>query len=176
MEANRSERIARLPATIGLVAFDFDGVLTDNRVIVGVDGSEQVICSRADGMGVTLLREAGIEMVVLSSEPHPVVQSRCAKLGVPAYQGLTRKVDTLRALLAERDLEPANVVFVGNDVNDAECLALAGCAVVPADAHPAVLPLADIVLTCAGGRGAVRELADLILEAGKGLSRKASVA
>jgi|GEM_PF-3000020 len=155
----------RLPPRIGLVAMDFDGVLTDDRVIVGEDGREQVICSRADGLGLTLLIEAGFEAVILSSETNPVVTARARKLNIPVHQGLGlgKKHETLRKIAADRNVRLTEVVYIGNDVNDAECLRLAGCAVVPADAHPHVVGLADIVLTRPAGRGAIRELADMIL-------------
>ncbi len=145
---------------------DFDGVLTDDRVIVAQDGTESVICSRSDGLGLGMLRDAGIDAVILSAEPNPVVTARGRKLGIPVYQGLALdgKHETLLKIAAERNVALADVVFIGNDVNDAQCLRLAGCAVVPADAHPQVMGLADIVLTKPGGHGAVRELIDLILK------------
>ena len=152
-----------LPDRISLLALDFDGVLTDGRVIVGQDGSESVICSRADGMGIGLLRRAGLAIVILSTEPNPVVAARGRKLGLPVFQGLEDKAGRLREIVKQRGIDLAEVVFVGNDVNDVQCLRLAGCGVVPADAHPEAAAHADIVLTKPGGRGAVRELADLIL-------------
>jgi N-acylneuraminate cytidylyltransferase len=155
----------RLPEQVGLLVLDFDGVLTDDRVIVHQDGSESVICSRSDGMGVDLLRRAGLDVVILSTEPNPVVSARGRKLGVPVFQGLDNKMDKLGELVEQRNLDWADVVFVGNDVNDVECLKRAGCGVVPADAHPAAVPHAKIVLSKPGGRGAVRELAELILTA-----------
>ena len=155
-----------LPAKVALLAMDFDGVLTDDRVIVAQDGTESVICSRSDGLGLGLLRDAGIDTVILSAEPNPVVIARGRKLGIPVHQGLSldKKHEALQRFAAERDISLSDVVFIGNDVNDARCLELAGCGVVPVDAHPDVLPLADIVLTKRGGYGAVRELADLILK------------
>lgn len=152
-----------LPAAISLLAMDFDGVLTDDRVIIGADGSEFVVCSRSDGLGLARLRRAGIDSVILSSETNPVVTARGRKLGVRVHQGLEDKADAFRGILRERCADPATVVYVGNDVNDAGCLEIAGVAVVPADAHPDVKALADIVLTRRGGHGAVRELVDLIL-------------
>lgn len=121
--------MSRLPANIGLVALDFDGVLTDDRVIVGQDGSESVVCSRSDGLGIALLRHAGVPVVILSTEPNPVVTARADKLGVPVFQGLKDKAQTLGHLLRERAVDPADVVYVGNDVNDGGCLKLVGCAV-----------------------------------------------
>lgn len=152
-----------LPARVELVALDFDGVLTDNYVLVGADGAEFVRCSREDGMGIALLQAAGVPVVVLSSERHPVVAARCRKLGVECHASLIDKGQALRELLQQRKILSENVVFVGNDVNDIECLRLAGCGLVVADAHPAAVQVATAMLARPGGRGAVRELCDLLL-------------
>ncbi len=155
-------RRACLPDPVRLLVLDFDGVLTDNRVWVDQDGRESVACSRGDGMGLSRLRQLGIPVLVLSKEQNPVVAARCRKLQLPCYHGIDDKAPLLRQLAAERDIPLSHVVYVGNDVNDAECLQIVGCGVVVADAHPAVRPLAQLILTSAGGFGAVRELCDLI--------------
>ncbi|HSB67049.1 MAG TPA: acylneuraminate cytidylyltransferase [Anaerolineales bacterium] len=152
-----------LPRQVDLVVFDFDGVMTDDRVWVDQAGDESVAANRSDGMGIAALRQSGIPMVVLSTEPNPVVTARCRKLEIPAIQGLADKASALQHLLQERQLDPTHVVYLGNDRNDLPCFPLVGCAVVVADAHPDVLPHADIILTRRGGHGAVRELCDRIL-------------
>jgi YrbI family 3-deoxy-D-manno-octulosonate 8-phosphate phosphatase len=154
-----------LPGQVSLVIFDFDGVMTDDRVWVDQDGRESVAANRRDGLGIAMLRKAGIPMVVLSTEPNPVVNARCRKLELPFLQGLSDKPAALRRLLEERKLDPSHVVYLGNDVNDLPCFPLVGCAVVVSDAHPDVISQADIVLTQRGGHGAVRELCDTILHA-----------
>jgi YrbI family 3-deoxy-D-manno-octulosonate 8-phosphate phosphatase len=146
-----------------LVVFDFDGVMTDNRVWVGEHGDEWVACNRSDGLGLEQLRRLGLDLFVLSTEPNPVVASRCRKLGLPFEQGVQNKGDRFRNLLQERGLAPADVIYVGNDINDADCMRIAGCSVAVADAHPDVRRTADITLTHAGGHGAVRELCDRLV-------------
>jgi N-acylneuraminate cytidylyltransferase len=163
MPADRRKPTSALPVSIDLVVFDFDGVLTDNRVLVFPDGGEAVACDRGDGLAISRLRQAGIPTFVLSSEVNPVVASRCRKLALECLQGVDDKLSALRRFAETRRAALANTVYVGNDVNDLACLRAVGCAVVPADAHPSVLPHAHIVLSRAGGRGAVRELCDLIL-------------
>jgi N-acylneuraminate cytidylyltransferase len=153
-----------LPKQVELVVFDFDGVMTDDRVWVDQDGRESVVANRRDGLGIAALRKAGIPMVVLSTEPNPVVAARCRKLELLVIQGLSDKSVALRALLEERQLDPSHVIYLGNDVNDLPCFPLVGCAVVVADSHPSVLAQADLVLTQNGGHGAVRELCDRIME------------
>jgi len=158
---------AQLPHPVTGLVLDFDGVLTDNLVMTFPDGTEAVASDRADGLGIELLRATGLPMVVLSKERNPVVAARCLKLGLPFQQGIDDKVGAFRSWMTELALDPAGVVFVGNDVNDVECLEIAGYAVVVADAHGDARRAADLVLTRAGGRGAVRELADLILQANR---------
>jgi N-acylneuraminate cytidylyltransferase len=153
-----------LPARPALVIFDFDGVMTDDRVWIDQNGNEMVAANRSDGMGISLLRQAGIPMIVLSTETNPVVAARCRKLSIPVLQGLADKAQALQNLLIERQIDPAQVIYLGNDVNDLACFPWVGCAVVVADAHPEVRSQADIVLTRNGGFGAVRELCDLVLK------------
>ncbi len=153
-------------ASVAFVVFDFDGVMTDNRVLVAEDGRESVFCSRADGLGVQMLLRAGVGCLVLSTETNPVVSARAAKLGVECVQGLgDAKGEALRGILSDRALDPVTVAYVGNDVNDIECLRQVGVPICVADAWPAVRRAARFVTARRGGDGAVREVCDLVLEA-----------
>jgi N-acylneuraminate cytidylyltransferase len=152
-----------LPQRVDLLVLDFDGVITDDRVWVDQDGYESIAANRQDGLGIATLHKAGIPMVVLSTEVNPVVAARCRKLNLPVIQGLSDKKNALQRLIQERQLDPAHVIYLGNDVNDLPCFPLVGCAVVVADAHPDVIPYADLVLNHPGGQGAVRELCDRIM-------------
>ena len=154
----------KLPAVIDLVVFDFDGVFTDNRVLVSSDGKELVICDRRDGHGISRLQRLGIPLVVLSTETNPVVAARCKKLQLECLQGVDDKLAVLHRLIHDRGAALSNTIYVGNDINDLPCLKAVGCAVVPDDAHADVRRHAHLVLTCAGGHGAVRELCDAILK------------
>ncbi len=154
-----------MPENIELIVSDFDGVITDNRVWTDQDGKETVAASRSDSMHVRELRERGIEVVILSSEPNPVVRARAEKMGVEAVQGIDMrgKGEALKNLLSQRKVEPARVVYVGNDLNDLPCFAIAGWAVAVADAYPEVIRAADYILSRPGGYGAVRELCEMVL-------------
>lgn len=153
----------KLPSRVEGIVFDFDGVFTDDRVLVDEHGTEVVRCSRRDGMGIEMLRNAGLPMIVISKERNAVVARRCEKLRLEHRQGQDIKLGTLKTWIGDRGLDAEHVIYVGNDVNDLECMAAVGCAVAPADAHPKALAAASVVLRCEGGKGAVRELADLIL-------------
>jgi N-acylneuraminate cytidylyltransferase len=153
-------------AALELVVFDFDGVMTDNRVWVDSAGVESVACSRSDGHGIDLLNRAGVSMHVLSTEVNDVVLARCRKLGLPCRNGLGfEKGAALRGLVDEIGVPLDRVAFLGNDENDLECLQMVGLPVVPADAHPVARSAARFVLRGHGGAGAVREFADLLLSA-----------
>ncbi len=152
-----------LPESVALIVLDFDGVLTDNRVLVHQDGTEAVFASRADGLGISQLRRNGMRVVVLSAETNPVVTARCAKLQIECCQSIGNKVMWLKDFVTRQEISLDSVVYVGNDLPDLGCMQVVGCGVAVADAHPAVLRHADIVLARPGGYGAVRELSDMIL-------------
>lgn len=153
-----------MPARIKLVALDFDGTLTDNRVWVDEQGREAVAANRGDGFGIEMLKAAGIQVVIISRETNPVVAARAKKLRVPVFQRVADKATLIRSLLAEYHIPPEEAVFVGNDINDVPAFAEVGWAVVVGDAHPEAKRAADWVLSSAGGHGAIRELADLLLK------------
>ncbi|HDQ07483.1 MAG TPA: acylneuraminate cytidylyltransferase [Methanoculleus sp.] len=153
-----------LPSIVEGIVFDFDGVFTDNQVIIADNGTEQVVCSRSDGMGIEVLKSSGIPMVVLSKEKNPVVEVRCKKMGIPSMQSIDSKEEYFDHWVMSNDLNRNNVIYVGNDVNDIDCLTRAGCGIVVADAHPEAKDVADIVLPVKGGKGAIRYLCDMILQ------------
>jgi YrbI family 3-deoxy-D-manno-octulosonate 8-phosphate phosphatase len=146
-----------------LLVLDFDGVLTDNLVYVSEEGVESVVCNRSDGWGIARLIEAGINVVVISTEVNPVVEVRCRKLRAECLQGVDDKASALRIELARRNIDSKDVVYVGNDLNDLTAMELVGTGVAVADAHPKVLAMSSFVTKARGGGGAVREICDLIL-------------
>ena len=154
-----------MPETIKMIICDFDGVVTDNLVITDQDGKESVTASRSDSMHIKTLREKGIEVMILSSEPNPVVMARAKKMGVEAMHGigLQDKGRVMREVLEQKNVKAEDVVYVGNDLNDLPCFEIAGWSVAVADAYPEVIRAADHVLTKTGGHGAIRELCELVL-------------
>jgi N-acylneuraminate cytidylyltransferase len=148
---------------VRMLVLDFDGVMTDNRVLVDEEGRESVWCSRADGWGIARVKESGVDVVVLSTETNPVVSSRCRKLGVECVQSCADKMAALRRLVEKKGLRPDEVAYVGNDVNDIECMRWVGMPIAVADAEPGVAGAARFVTRRCGGHGAVREVCDMIL-------------
>lgn len=148
---------------IDAVVTDFDGVHTDDAAYVDASGGELVRVSRADGLGVAALRDAGYPLLILSKERHPVVTARAAKLGVEVRQGVDDKATAVRSWLADRGLDASRVAYLGNDVNDLAAMAVVGWPLAVADARPEVQAAARLVLSRRGGDGAVRELCDRVL-------------
>ena len=154
----------KFPERVSLVVFDFDGVMTDNRVWVDGDGHEFVAAYRSDSIGIQRLSDAGIPAVVLSTETNPVVSARCQKIGVPVIQGVTAKAEALATYLKANNVPGSEVIYLGNDSNDEPCFPMVGWSAVVSDAQPLTLRAADYVLNQRGGHGAVRELCELILQ------------
>ena len=146
---------------IRLVAFDFDGVFTDNMVYVFEDGSEAVRCFRSDGIGLQKLTRMGIETVIISTESNPVVSARARKLKIQCVQDCEDKRAILEDIAQQKGISLSEVAFVGNDINDLQCLTCVALPIVVQDAHPDVIPAALYQTKRPGGHGAVREVCDL---------------
>lgn len=152
------------PKKVSLVVFDFDGVMTDNRVWVNRDGIEFVAANRGDGMGVELLLKAGFKSVIISTESNPAVAARAEKIGLPYFHDVGDKASVLTHYLEKENFSPAETIYVGNDVNDLPCFPIVAYAVAVADAQDTVRREADLILTHTGGHGAVREICDILID------------
>jgi 3-deoxy-D-manno-octulosonate 8-phosphate phosphatase (KDO 8-P phosphatase) len=160
--------VSELQALLGrikLAVFDFDGVFTDNRVWVNERGEELLAFTRSDGLGLRRLDDVGVRYLIVSMEQNPIVGARAEKLRVDCVQGVEDKLPVLRERTEQLGVSLAETAYVGNDINDADCLRVAGVPVVPADAWPEVKPLARWVLSRPGGAGCVREFCDGVWEA-----------
>ncbi len=169
-QAELAQTIARLvdfPAEIDVdaVVTDFDGVHTDDRAHIDASGDERVSVNRGDGLGVRLLREAGVPVLILSTEEHPVVAARAAKLRVEVQHGVGDKATALREWAGEKGIPLERIAYVGNDINDLGCLTIVGWPIAVPGSHESVLSIARVVLGRRGGHGAVRELAERVLRA-----------
>lgn len=155
----------KLLASVQLVAFDFDGVFTDNTVYVTQDGIESVRCWRSDGLGLTRLWGIGVQTFIISTEVNPVVTARAQKLKMLCKQGIEDKAAAILETCKELDIDPAHVMFVGNDINDIPALNAVGLPVAVGDAHPEIFSHVLFRTERHGGHGAVREVCDLIFHA-----------
>jgi len=157
---------------IDLIVYDFDGVMTDNRVIIFQDGTEAVIVNRADGLGVDRFRNLGIPQLILSTETNPVVKARAAKLCLEVIASCKDKKLALQNYCVQNGYNLKKVMYIGNDVNDLEVMKIVGFPVAPVDAHPEIKKVAKLIAEAKGGEGVVKELSDymdrtLTLESGE---------
>ena len=153
---------------IKLLVMDCDGVLTDGRLYFGTTGEELKVFHVRDGQGLVYWHREGMRSAVLSGRESSIVELRARQLGVEfVIQGRDDKRVALRDLMAEAGVVASQVAYIGDDVPDAECAEIVGLFAAPADAHPSALAAADVVTAAAGGRGSVRELIDLLIEAKK---------
>lgn len=148
---------------LDLIVYDFDGVMTDNCVLVQQDGTEAVMANRADGLGVGIIRQLGIPQLILSTEKNPVVQARANKLNLEVSQGCDNKRQALIIYCQEHNYNLERVAYIGNDINDLEAMRIVGYPIAPVDAHPKVKHIAKIVTSAAGGNGVIKEFAELLL-------------
>jgi len=150
---------------IKLIAMDFDGVFTDNRVFIDENGKETIICDRSDSLGIKMLKESrpDIKIIVISKETNNVVKARCDKLKIECKTGIDDKLTLFKKIIDAENVKPDEVAYMGNDVNDIECMQFAGIAIAVSDSHPQVLAMADYITLKKGGRGAIREFLDIVL-------------
>ncbi len=160
---------------IELLALDCDGVLTDGRVAVDAEGREVKHFSLRDGHGISLAREAGLTVAIVTRSGSAAIEARGAKLGVEVITSKD-KADTLRELCARHDVALEHCAFVGDDVFDIPAMRAAGLGVAVADAHPDVLAAADWVTEAPGGHCAVRELIDTLLRRESGSHERSRIA
>ena len=156
------------PSTIKLLALDVDGVFTDARIGYASSGDEFRHFNVKDGYGIRCLLECNIEVALLSAAPFSVsVRKRAASLGITyTFLGCMDKLFVLRGLVVALGIERQEVAFLGDDYIDLPAMKWVGCPCAPADAHAVVKDHASRITTCRGGRGAIREICDMLIEGG----------
>lgn len=154
-----------IAAGIRLAVFDVDGVFTDGVIWLGTDGAEYKSFSVRDGVGVKGLLAAGIEVAVISGRASSAVERRMRELGVRhVIQGRDDKAPALEGLMQALGVEAARVAYMGDDTPDLPAMRIAALPATVADAHPSVRALALWTSSAPGGRGAVREFCEFLLE------------
>lgn len=150
---------------IKAIVFDVDGVLTDGRIIYNNDGMESKEFNVKDGQIIQHLKLHEILTGVITGRDSQVVRNRCNELKIDFhYHGVKRKGEKFEDVLMEFGLEREEVAFIGDDINDLPILTQCGLAATPADGHYKVKEQVDLILQAKGGEGALRELADLVLD------------
>ena len=166
------------PRMVHTIVFDFDGVFTDNKVWIDQNGTESVRCDRGDGLAINIFQKycannnLAIQMLILTKETNSVVLKRAQKLGIDCHGSEDRKAEYLDQWLRRAHTQAvedpwAGLIYLGNDLNDLECIRKAGWSVAPEDAHPMVKAEATVVLGKKGGNGFVRHFFELLLKLDK---------
>tara|TARA_B100000579_G_scaffold435300_1_gene458207 strand:- start:436 stop:900 length:465 start_codon:yes stop_codon:yes gene_type:complete len=147
---------------IQLIVYDFDGVMTNNKVYIDNNGNELVQVNRSDGLAVSEIKRLGVNQIIISTEKNLVVAKRANKLNIPFLQNINNKKDTLINYCKKNNFNLKNIIYVGNDINDKEAMSIAGFTYCPSDAHDIIKGISDTILDTKGGDGVIRELLDII--------------
>lgn len=159
------KNIIKKAKKIRLVTFDVDGVLTDGGLILGENGNEYKIFNVRDGHGLVMLRESGCYIAVVTARSSKIVAERMQALGIEyVYQGQNDKAEAITLLKKKLQLEKEQVAYVGDDLIDLPAMRQSGLSIAVANAHPKVIEYADWTTSAAGGRGAAREVCELIMK------------
>ncbi|MCX5706022.1 MAG: HAD hydrolase family protein [Candidatus Omnitrophica bacterium] len=149
-------------SNIRVIFYDFDGVMTDNRVLLFENDKEAVFVNRSDGHAIKMIKEMGILQVIISTENSPLVRLRGRKLGIPVIHSANDKKEIVGAYLKKRGISKECAVFIGNDINDKEAMMHVGWPIAPADSQEEIKNIARIILKTKGGFGAIREFLGLL--------------
>lgn len=159
-----SSRVMEKAEKIRLLILDVDGVLSDGLIYMGNNGEELKAFNVRDGYGIRCALTSGIEVAIITGRKAKLVEDRCKTLGIThLWQGQSDKLIAWRELQTKLGVKPEEVAYVGDDLIDWPVMAEVGLSIAVADAHPLLPPRADYVTRIAGGRGAVREVCDLLL-------------
>jgi len=153
-------------ARIRLLIFDVDGVLTDGSLFVGDDGQEYKAFNSHDGHGIKMLKKYGVEIAIITGRTSRVVEHRMANLGIThVYQGKLEKLPAYEELRDKLGISPEETAYVGDDVVDLPVMRRVGLAIAVHDAHPLVLQHSHWQTPHGGGRGAARDVCEMLMEA-----------
>lgn len=145
-----------------LIVYDFDGVMTDNRVYLSEDGKETVLCNRSDGLAVSLIKKLGIPQIILTTETNAVVQFRAKKLEIELIHSSADKKNDLKQYCIDMQINLKKVAYIGNDLNDLEVMQSVGFAFCPSDACVEIKTISYLCLESKGGDGVIREFLELL--------------
>jgi len=149
---------------VKLLLFDYDGVLTDGRIVLGSNGSEMKFFSTVDGLGIKLWHEAGLLAGSITGRSSEALEKRASELKFDElHQNIARKGVILAEIMARRNLQADEIAYIGADINDLPVRTRVGLFFAPANHHPSIRPYTDYILDAEGGHGVIREVVDIIL-------------
>jgi len=150
------------PDDFDMIAYDFDGVLTDNRALVSQDGVESVMVNRSDGLAIQHMAKKGKKQIIITKERNPVVLRRAEKLGIEVVNSCDDKVAAFHEYREKHNIKRGRTVYFGNDLNDIEVMREAGFPIAPSDAIDAVKNIALMIMSAKGGAGVIREFYEMM--------------
>jgi len=145
---------------VELVIYDFDGVMTNNKVLINENGKESVFCNRSDGLAISYIKEMGLPQIIISTEKNKIVEMRARKLGIQVIHGTDYKKNIVKKYCSDKNIDLNKVIFIGNDINDLETMKIVGYPIAPSDAHTIIKNEAKFLTKAKGGEGVIRELLD----------------
>ena len=156
------------------IAFDFDGIFTDNKVYFTQGGIEIIRCDRSDSLGLDILKKFikkkkwDLDYFIISREKNDVVLERARKLGIKCFNNINNKKDFLLKYLSKKNTNIEKIrdgfIFLGNDLNDLEAINISGFSIAPLDAHPIIKDNVDLIINKKGGEGFVREFIEILIK------------
>ena len=149
---------------INLIIYDFDGVMTNNKVYVDQNGNEMVQVNRADGLGVSEIAKLGIKQIIISTEKNSVVNMRAKKLGIDCFQGIDNKIEMVKSESKKMLIDLDKIAYVGNDINDLYAMQICGVKFCPSDAHQKIIQISDVVLKSKWKDEISREILDFLTD------------
>lgn len=152
----------KIPEDISLIVYDFDGVMTNNKVTIDQSGNESVTVNRSDGLAISEIKKLGITQIILSTEKNPVTRKRAEKLDIFCLSGIDDKKKALAEYLSDQKIDKSKVIYIGNDINDLEAMLYVGIPIAPKDAHPKIREIASFITEARGGDGVIREFLDIL--------------
>ena len=139
-----------------LIIYDFDGVMTDNKVYLSETGAETVLCNRSDGLAVSMISSMGYKQIIISTEKNNIVQLRAKKLNIVAFNNISNKSQILSKIVSEGNYDFNKTVYIGNDLNDFDAMKLCGFRLCPSDSCDEIKELSNYELPVKGGDGVIR--------------------
>tara|TARA_X000000950_G_scaffold36010_1_gene38489 strand:- start:1659 stop:2156 length:498 start_codon:yes stop_codon:yes gene_type:complete len=143
---------------IDCIFFDFDGVLTNNKVFIDQNGMESVICSRSDGLYIKILKKIIKHVFIISTEKNKVVSMRGNKIKIPVKQNILSKENEIKKIAKQRNISLKKSIFIGNDINDLDAMLICGVSMCPSDSNPQIKKISNYKLKTKGGDGIVYEI------------------
>ena len=144
-----------------MLVMDVDGTLTDGRIYIGVDGEVMKAFDVKDGYGIVQLRKEGVLPVIITGRKSTIVEKRASELGInELHQGIHNKLEKLKEIAEKYDIKAEEIAYIGDDLNDMECINYCSLSACPNDAMEEIKYLVSYVCKKNGGRGAVREFID----------------